>query len=217
MAIELYVFPPSPRAFKVMAVANHLDLDWTLRLIDLAKGDQKTPEYAALNPNMRIPTLKDGDYVLWESNAICQYLAAKRPESGLMPKDDRDRADVARWQFWDTAQWEPACVPFIVEYVVKPFVRKAGEPDPTAIAKGTEFFHRAAKVLDDQLKNKKFVTGDKLTVADFALGAPLHYAELAHMPVEPYSEIKRWYGALNALPGWQKTLAQTALPAAAPA
>jgi glutathione S-transferase len=64
MAIELYVFPPSPRAFKVMAVANHLDLDWTLQFIDLIKGDHKTPQYAALNPNMRIPTLKDGDFVL---------------------------------------------------------------------------------------------------------------------------------------------------------
>ena len=72
MAIELYVFQPSPRAFKVMAVANHLGLDCELRLIDLRKGDQKGPQYAALNPNMRMPTLKDGDFVLWESNAIAR-------------------------------------------------------------------------------------------------------------------------------------------------
>ena len=74
MSIELYVFPPSPRAFKTMAVANHLGLEWTLRLLDLPKGEHMTPQYGALNPNMRMPTLKDGDYVLWESNAICQYL-----------------------------------------------------------------------------------------------------------------------------------------------
>src|SRR5215470_12075448 len=175
MAIELYVFPPSPRAFKVMAVANHLDLDWTLQFIDLIKGDHKTPQYAALNPNMRIPTLKDGDFVLWESNAICQYLAAKRPESGLMPKDDRGRADVTRWQFWDTAQWDRACVPFLFQYVIKPHVMKAGEPDLAAVAQSAEPFHRAAKVLDGQLKGRKFVTGDTLTVADFSLGAPLNY------------------------------------------
>ena len=63
--IELYVFPPSPRAFKVMAIANHLGIETTLRFVDLVKGEQKTPQYAALNPNMRMPTLKDGDYVLW--------------------------------------------------------------------------------------------------------------------------------------------------------
>ena len=80
MTIELYVFPPSPRAFKVMAVANYLGFDWTLRPIDLIKGEQKSPEFAALNPNMRMPVLKDGNYILWESNAIGQYLGQKAGE-----------------------------------------------------------------------------------------------------------------------------------------
>jgi glutathione S-transferase len=57
MTIELYVFPLSPRCFKVMAIANHLGLDWTLRSVDLSKGEQKTPQYAALNPSMLTPTL----------------------------------------------------------------------------------------------------------------------------------------------------------------
>jgi len=108
MTIELYVFPPSPHAFKVMAVASHLDIDYALHMVDLRKGEQKAPHYAALNPNMRMPTLKDGDYVLWESNAIAQYLALKRPESGLLPKDERARLEVTRWQFWELAHWDPA-------------------------------------------------------------------------------------------------------------
>src|SRR5258708_8577644 len=109
MSIELYVFPPSPRAFKVMAVAEHLGLDVTIRMIDLLKGEQKTPQYAALNPNMRMPTLKDGDYVLWESEAILQYLASKKPDSGLLPRDERCRLDVTRWQFSDLHHWDPPC------------------------------------------------------------------------------------------------------------
>ncbi len=217
MSIELYVFPPSPRAFKVMAVANHLGLDWTLRLIDLPKGEQKAAQYAALNPNMRMPTLKDGDYVLWESNAICQYLAGKKPESGLLPRDERARLDVTRWQFWDLAHWDPTCAIFAFEYLAKRLLLGAGEPDMAAIAKGTENFHRVAKVLDGQLKGKRFVTGDTLTVADFSLGAPVKFAEMAHYPIEPYGEIKRWYATLAALPAWQKTLAQTAMPAASAA
>jgi glutathione S-transferase len=213
---ELYVFPPSPRAFKVMVLANHLAIEPSLHVVDLVKGEQKSPQYAALNPNMRMPTLRDGDYVLWESNAILQYLAAKRPESGLLPAEEKGRLDVTRWQFWDLAHWDPACTVFIFEHVVKPIVLKSGEPDAAALAKGTESFHRAAQVLDGQLKGKKFVTGDTLTVADFALGAPMNYAEMARFPVEGYSEIKRWYGSLRALPAWQKTLAQcTAPPAAA--
>ncbi|TMK02821.1 MAG: glutathione S-transferase family protein [Alphaproteobacteria bacterium] len=173
---ELYVFPPSPRAFKVMAFANYLGIEPTLHMLDLIKGEQKSPQYAALNPNMRMPTLKEGDYVLWESNAILQYLAAKRPQTGLLPADEKARLDVTRWQFWDLA-----------------------------------------KVLDGQLKEKKFVTGDTLTIADFSLGAPMNLAEMARLPVEPYREINRWYATLRALPAWQKTLAQCAVPAAAAA
>ena len=217
MTIEIYAFPPSPRGFKPMAVANHLGLDWTLRMIDLRKGEQKTAQYAALNPNMRMPTLKDGDYVLWESNAILQYLAGKRPESGLLPKDERARLDVTRWQFWDLAHWDPTCAVFIFENVVKPVVLKSGEPDQAALAKGAEQFHRAAKVLDDQLKRNKFVAGDRLTVADFSIGAPLNYAEMARMPLASYPEIARWHGTLRALPAWQKTLAQCGLATAAAA
>jgi glutathione S-transferase len=215
MSIELYVFPPSPRAFKVMALANHLDLDWTPRIVDLRKGDQKQPGYAALNPNMRMPTLKDGDFVLWESNAILQYLALKRPESGLLPKDEHARIDVIRWQFWDLAHWESATAVFIFEYVAKPLVRGAGPPDMGAIAKAAEPFHRAARVLDDQLQGRKFVTGDTLTVADFSLSAGLHLAEMAHLPIEPYAAIKRWFAALNALPAWHKTRAQATTDAGA--
>ena len=72
-------------------------------------------------------------------------------------------------------------------------------------------------MLDGELKGKKFIIGEELTVADFCLGAPLNYAEMARLPIEPYREIKRWYGSLRALPAWQKTLAQCALPAAAAA
>src|SRR5215469_11374610 len=174
--IELYVFPPSPRAFKVMAIANHLGIETNLRFLDLVKGEQKTPEYAALNPNMRMPTLKDGDYVLWESDAIAQSLASRRPDRGLFPRDERARLNVTRWQFWDLAHWDPPCATFLFEHVVKAVVLKSGEPDPAALAKGDELFHRSAKVLDGQLKGKKFLTGDALTIADFCLGAPLNYA-----------------------------------------
>ena len=215
--IELYVFPPSPRAFKTMAVAEHLGLDWTMRVVDLMKGEQKRPEYAALNPNMRMPTLKDGDYVLWEANAIGQYLAGKKPESGLLPADEKGRLDVTRWQFWDLAHWEPAVAIFLRENLLKPIILKSGEPDPVEIAKGVEAFSPLAAVLDNQLKGMKFVTGDTPTVADFSLAAPLNYTQMARIPIEPYREIRRWYDTMHALPAWQKTLSLSVLPAAAAA
>ncbi len=209
MTIELYVFPPSPRAFKVIALANHLELDTAVKPLDFLKGEHKAPDYVALNPNMRMPTLKEGDFVLWESNAILQYLASKRPDSGLLPREERARLDVTRWQFWDLAHWDPHIAVFLFENIIKPFIAKSGEPDPAALAKGAELFHRAAAVLDHQLRGKQWVTGDALTVADFSLGAGLNYAEMAHIPIEPYAQIRRWHATLSALPAWQRTIAQT--------
>lgn len=217
MTIEIYAFPPSPRAFKVMAVANHLGLDWTLHPVDLVKGEQRAPEYSALNPNMRMPTLKDGDYVLWESGAILQYLAGRKPESGLLPTDETGRLNVTRWQFWDACHWDPACAVYVFENLVKPVIVKSGEPDQAALAKGAELFHRAAKVLNHHLGHNKYVAGDRLSVADFSIAAPINYAQAARLPLDAYAEIARWYAALRALPAWQKTLAQCGLPTAAAA
>jgi len=216
MTIELYVFPRSPRSFKVMSVANHLGVDHVLRPLNAAKGEHKAAQYAALNPNMRAPTLKDGDYVLWESNAILQYLATEKPEAGLLPADERARLDVTRWQFWDLAHWDAACVPFAFEYVAKPALGMPG-PDMAAIAKATPVFENVARVLDGHLKGRSYVSGYGLTLADFTIGAWLTLAEPAHYPLAPFGEIKRWYASLSALPAWQKTLAQAAQPMASAA
>lgn len=209
MPIEIFAFPLSPRAFKALVVANHLELDFTLQVLDPRKGDFQKPEYAALNPNMRMPTLKHGDYVIWESNAIQQYLALQKPESGLLPKDDLARLDVTRWQFWDLAHWDPATGGYTFERVAKPRVLGL-EPDQAAVTKAEELFHRSARVLDAQLKGKKFVAGGTLTVADFALAGGLMHAEAAKIPVGQYGEISRWLASLQALPAWGKTLALAA-------
>jgi glutathione S-transferase len=210
MALRLHVFPPSPRAFKALVVAHHLGLDYELVLCDLTKGDQKSAAHTALNPNQRMPVLEDGDFQLWESNAIIQYLASKKRESGLLPPDERGRADVARWQFWESTTWDPACAILVFERVVKRFF-SGGEPDPAEVQKGLERFHRAAKVLDAHLRGRTYMCSDRLTIADFALGADLTMAEPAQLPLEPYGELRRWAGKLAELPAWQRTRAmQTA-------
>jgi glutathione S-transferase len=212
MSIELYAMPASPRAFKAIAVAHHLGIEFTLHPLNLLNGDHKTPEYTALNPNQMMPTLKDGDYVLWESSAIMQYLAGRKPQGGLLPTDERGRLDVTRWQFWDLAHWDPPVETLLLENFVKPNFMGITEYDTAGVAKATERFHRAAAVLDGQLKGRKYVTGDTLTLADFGIGAPLNYAVQGRFPLEPYGEIRRWHASLLTLPAWQKAMQQGALP-----
>ena len=203
--MKLHVFPPSPRAAKVLALVNHLGLDCELAIVDLFSGGHQTPEFKALNPNGRMPVLEDGDFVLWESNAILQYLASKKPDSGMWPTDPRRQADVARWQFWDAAHWDPLCATFVFERVVKQMTGQ-GTPDPAQIAKAEADLKRLAPVLNATLKGRPWVTGDTLTIADFGLGSPLMYAAPAGIPVADYPEIARWYAALAELPAWQKVL-----------
>jgi glutathione S-transferase len=210
MPIELLVFPPSPRSFKVLAVANHLGLEYEVKLVDLRNRSHKSLEYAALNPNMRVPTLRHGDYVLWESNAIQQYLALQAPDRLLLPKDEKARIDITRWQFWDLAHWDAQCAVFVFENIVKPNFMGIPAPDQTALTKALELFERAAGVLDSQLQGKSYITGDSLTLADFCLGAVLNLSAAARYPLEPYAEIRRWFKTLQALPAWQETLMQSA-------
>lgn len=214
MSLKLHVFPLSPRAFKVLLVANHLGLEYELSFCDLTKGVQKTDSFTALNPNQKMPALEDGDFQLWESNAIIQYLASKKMQSGLLPAEERARADVARWMFWESTTWDPACAILVFERVVKGLFQ-GGAPDPAEVEKGLAKFHIAARVLDAQLKGRKFVCGDVLTLADFALAGIFTVAEDAQLPLENYSEIRRWGATITALPAWQATRAQQAMPAAA--
>jgi glutathione S-transferase len=157
--MKLHIAPPSPRAIKVVALKNNLGLDCDIRVLDFAKGDHMTPEFADLNPNKLMPVLEDDGFVLWESNAILQYLAAKKPERGLWPSDVKRQADVLRWMSWEGAHWAPdGCSILIRENLLKR-IFGGGDPDPAEIARGQSEFHRFGGVLDGSLKGRKWADG----------------------------------------------------------
>jgi glutathione S-transferase len=210
--MKLYGFPASPNTWKVRALAAYLKMPLDFEFVDLTKGAQYAPAYLALNPAGRTPTLADGDFTLWESNAILQYLASKAA-TPLYPNDAKSRADIARWQCWDLAHWgAQACGPLTFENLVKKFVN-LGAPDATAVAKATEAFNKEAKVLDAHLAKHKYLVGDTLTIADFSAAAPLFHAQGAGMPVGPYANIGAWFGRVSSLPCWSETAPQLAAAA----
>jgi len=204
-SMKLHVAPPSPRAFKVLAVARYLGLDFELCPVDLLNGAHRRPEFTALNPNQKMPVLEEDGFVLWESNAITQYLAAKRPESGLLPADSRRRADVTRWQFWESAHWDPACATLIFERLLKK-VFGQGDPTPSQVQKGEEDVRRFGGVLNGWLAGRPFLSGDSLSLADFSVGAWLNYADRATYPIDELRELRRWYAGLVELPAWRESI-----------
>jgi glutathione S-transferase len=204
--MKLYVFAPSFRALGILALKNHLALDCEIRAVDLSRGDQLTPEYLALNPNSKMPTLEDDGFVLWEANAILFYMAAKRPETGLWPSDSRAQADVLRWLAWESAHWDAESCGMVAYEKASKMVLRRGAPDPAFIARGEQNFARFAAVLDAALRGKTWLLGERLTIADFSIGQLVPSAERSGLPIGKFPEIVRWYKGLVALPAWQKAL-----------
>ena len=211
--MKLYGFPPSPNTWKVRAVAAHLAVPLELVFVDLTKGGSHTPDYLALNPTGRTPTLVDGDFKLWESNAIMHYLASKTANT-LWPNDARGRADIMRWQSWQLAHWgKDGCEPLLFQRLVKQLLN-LGPPDQAVVAQGIEAFHKEAKVLDAHLARQPYLVGREATLADFSVAAPLFYAERADLPVAPYANVRNWFGRVAALPCWRETAPQPVAAAA---
>jgi len=205
--MKLYIFPPSGRVVGIVALKNYLALDCEVQPTDLGRGDQLTPQYVALNPNKKMPMLEDGGFVLWESNAILFYIAAKRPDRGLWPSDLKGQADVLRWLAWESAHWDAESCGMVAYERASKAVLGLGRPDPAFIARGEQNFARFAAVLDDQLRGRTWLIGERLTIADFSVGALVPSAERMGLPVGKYPEILRWYGGLAALPAWREALA----------
>jgi glutathione S-transferase len=202
--MKLYMNALSPNVRRVRLTAAVLGLPLEETPLDLARGEQRSPAYLALNPNGAIPTLVDGDFVLTESRAIMQYLAAKQPEAGLIPRDAMARADVMRWQFWDASHFSPPLGTITFEKVIKPMVGM-GEPDARKVDEALGNFRRFAAVLNERLDGKPYVVGAALTIADLTLASSLMYAREVELPLSEFPNVAAWFARITELDGWKKT------------
>ncbi len=204
--MKLYHNPLSPNVRRVRLTAAVLGLELEEKKLDFAKGEHKNPEYLALNPNGAVPTLVDGDFVLTESRAIMQYLASKKPESGLLPRDEAGRADVTRWQFWDAAHFSPQMGTLGFEKVVKAMMG-LGDPDNAKVQEALGNFRRFAAVLDKRLAGKQFIVGNALTIADLTIASSLMYSKQVDAPLAEFPNVQAWFSRICDLDGWKKASA----------
>lgn len=201
--MHLYHHPYSSNARRVTMVADHLGIKLDLVEINLGSADDRR-RLAEVNPNSKIPVLLDDGFMLTESCAIMQYLADSKPGQTLYPHDPLARADVNRWLFWSSQHFAPAIGVIVWQNVWKKMVEGA-DPDPVELARGTRELERFAPVLDAHLAGREWLCGDALTLADFAVAAPLMYIELGHVPVAPYANLLAWFGRVRQLPAWRHT------------
>ncbi|HEU0277276.1 MAG TPA: glutathione S-transferase family protein [Rhodanobacteraceae bacterium] len=208
--MKLYWFDTvNPR--KTCAVAKYLQSPVEYVYVDLARGEHKMPEYLALNPGGKVPTLVDGSRVLWESTAIMCHLAA-RSDSDLWPQDDR-QIDVLRWLCWDLAHFLRAGGTLYFEHVIKRRFR-LGDPDSAAVRRATDEWRALAAILDRHLHDRDWLVGPSLTLADFAVAAVLPYARLARVPLGEFPAVQRWHARLDELEAWREPFPLEACAAA---
>ena len=205
--MKLYSHPASPNCVAVLMTAAQLDLALEIEFVDLLGGAQRSPAFRAINPNGLVPSLVDDSFVLWETQAIIQYLAATVPDTPLWPNNARSRADIARWQFWAVAHWMPALRPFLYENVFKA-LKGEGGPDPAVLENAEAAFDAPAHVLDSCLGDRSFAVGEGMTLADIALASYLMYAQPARVPLQQYPRIRGWLDSIERMPSWQKATAR---------
>lgn len=186
---------------KACAVARHLNVPVEFVRVDLAQGEQHAPAFLAINPNGKVPVLHDGDLVLWEANAIMCHLS-NLAGADLWPRDPRAQIEVQRWLSWDASHFTAHGGTLYFENLIKPALGM-GAPDAAAVEGATRMFVASATVLDAHLASRKFLLGDALTVADFAVGAALPYAKGACIPLADFPAVARWHERLNGLPAWR--------------
>lgn len=201
--MRLYYHPMSSNARRVMLAAAHLGVQPEFVEINLLDGNDRR-RLAEVNPNAKVPVLEDDGLLLWESCAIMQYLADLTPGQTVYPHDARARADVNRWLFWAAQHFSPAIGIFTWERLWKKLVT-GGDPDAAELARGAAEFAATAAVLDGHLAGRAWLAGTALTLADFAVAAPLMYSERAGVPVAGYPHVAAWFARVQQLPAWRQT------------
>lgn len=202
--MKVYADPITVNCRKVLAGLDMLGVPFERVHVDYFKGEQKAPEFLAINPNAAIPALVDGDLVLWESNAMLQYAADKAGDERAYPRDPATRADINRWLLWEASAWFPSCYGYLVENCVKPLL--GGAADPAALEAMGPQFHKLASILDARLADREWVAGSRPTIADIALAAPMHLHAWQKLPLAPYANLRRWMtDNVESLPCWRRT------------
>jgi glutathione S-transferase len=154
-------------------------------------GKNKEPDYLALNPNGLVPTMQDGDFVLWESNAIVRYLARKAGK--LMPSDPKAMATAEQWMDWQQTAYNPAIGPVFWNMIRTPPEKR----DMALVERQKTAAIAMAQMLDAQLGRSAYVAGDSFSVGDIAVGATTFRvrALVTERPAMP--NLERWYASLQ--------------------
>ena len=197
MTIKILGRVTSINVRKVLWAADEMGLAYDREDWGLPIRDPKVPEFLALNPNGQVPVLIDGDFVLWESNAVLLYLAETYGRGTLLTEDPHLRARMYQWLGWQASELNPPW-----GYAVNALVRHTpGYDDPAKIADSIERWTVEMELLEGHLaKGESYVAGRQFTLADIAIGLSVHRWFMTPFEKADLPAVAQYYGRLKERP-----------------
>lgn len=185
---------------KVLWCCGELGIEFQRLEAGGAFGVVDTPDYARLNPNRLVPTIADDGLILWESNAIVRYLAAKHGAGTLYPDDVRRRALADRWMDWQATTVSP---PLIFAY--KGLIRTpAAARDTAAIDRAVAGLAQSWRIFDAWLAESAYAAGDAFTMGDIPLGCMAYRWFTLELARPDLANLWAWYDRLTARPAFRE-------------
>jgi glutathione S-transferase len=200
--IKIYGVTAS-RAARCLWTLEELGLEYEQVQIAPRSDEARSPEYLAINPNARIPTLVDGDLVLWEAMAINLYLAEKY-DGGLKPKSLEERAKACQWSFWGMLETETNLFTVLRNRRLAP----EEERDPGKADEAEAALQRPLRVLEGALAGRPYLLGDAFSVADLNLASIMSWGKMARLNLDEYPASKAWLDACLERDAYQRVYAK---------
>jgi glutathione S-transferase len=193
--MKLY-WSPRTRSFTALWLMEETGQPYERVLVDLAKGEQRTAEYLAINPMGKVPALQDGEVTLAEAAAICAYVTERYPQAGLAPPPgDPLRAKYLYWLFFGPGCIEPAMVQVATKIEMNPVAAGWGEAQ------------RVFDVLDAALAKGSWILGENFSAADIVIGSGLNFVVRRFKMVPSRPSFDRYIDACAARPAFQRASA----------
>ncbi|MBC3908568.1 glutathione S-transferase family protein [Undibacterium umbellatum] len=189
---------------RVLWTLDELSLVYEHRNAGGSFGGLDTPEFLAMNPHGRVPVLRDGDTVVWESNAIVRYLAAHYGSATLWQESAAERALADGWMDWSATTLQADFIRLFWSYYRTPSAQRDEKVISNLLASCQKHF----RVLDGYLATRNYLAGAQFSMADIPAGSILHRYFTMGLEVERPSNVLAWYARLQERPAFQKQIAQ---------
>ena len=198
--LTLYHSPQS-RSTRPRWLLEELGVPYEVKLVRLDAGEQKAPGYLKLNPNGTVPTLVDGDLVLWESAAICEYLADKYADRGFAPAvGTAERGKYYQWIHYAMSTIEPPLLMVFLHSIRLPEAERV----PQIVDAARERLDAALAVVNDALAGREWMLGSQFTVADVMIGSTLSWAQRMGIIGDGHPNTQAYVARCMARPAMQR-------------